>query len=191
MARPRSEEKRTGILEAATEVFATHGFWATPTSAISRAAGVAEGTLFTYFATKDVLLNELYVAIKAEVAQALMLDYPEDAEFQGQARHIWSTYVNWGLEHPQKLKVMTHLRVSDVLTAATRAAGNEPFRRFEDAARAALKDGLLADMPFDYLTALMGTMAETTIAVIAQKPKQSKQLREQGFQVFWKGVTRR
>jgi AcrR family transcriptional regulator len=59
MARPKSEDKRNAILSAATEVFAERGLSAA-TSAISSAAGVAEGTLFTYFKTKDELINALY-----------------------------------------------------------------------------------------------------------------------------------
>lgn len=47
-------------------------FRATPTSAISKAAGVAEGTLFTYFKTKDDLVNALYRAIKFEIAEATL-----------------------------------------------------------------------------------------------------------------------
>jgi AcrR family transcriptional regulator len=77
MARPRSEDKQKAILDAAVEEFAVRGVWSTPTSAISKAAGVAEGTLFTYFATKDVLVNALYRALKLELADAMMGDYPQ------------------------------------------------------------------------------------------------------------------
>ncbi len=63
MARPKSEDKKQALLEAATVAFAQSGI-AASTSAIARSAGVAEGTLFRYFATKDELLNELYLAIK-------------------------------------------------------------------------------------------------------------------------------
>jgi AcrR family transcriptional regulator len=52
MARPKSDDKRNAILTAAIATFAARGVWSTPTSAISKAAGIAEGTLFTYFGTK-------------------------------------------------------------------------------------------------------------------------------------------
>ena len=60
MSRPRSEQKRQAILDAAFRVFVERGVAASPTSAISKAAGVAEGTLFTYFKTKEELMHELY-----------------------------------------------------------------------------------------------------------------------------------
>ena len=62
MARPRSEDKRDAILTAASELVATQGLGAA-TAKIAKQAGVAEGTLFIYFANKDDLLNQLYLEI--------------------------------------------------------------------------------------------------------------------------------
>jgi AcrR family transcriptional regulator len=47
LAKPKSEDKRNAILSAATQVFAERGLGA-PTAAITGAAGIAEGSLFTY-----------------------------------------------------------------------------------------------------------------------------------------------
>lgn len=54
MARPRSEDKRQTILRAAIQLFAEEGLNA-PTARIAKLAGVAEGTVFTYFTNKDGL----------------------------------------------------------------------------------------------------------------------------------------
>jgi AcrR family transcriptional regulator len=48
--------RKETILEAATALFARKGFSATPTSAIAREAGVAEGLVFHYFKTKKEIL---------------------------------------------------------------------------------------------------------------------------------------
>ena len=75
MARPKSDDKRNAILAAATQVVAEQGVGA-PTATIARVAGVAEGTLFTYFATKDELLNRLYLELKLELSQAMRTATP-------------------------------------------------------------------------------------------------------------------
>lgn len=54
----RSENKektKQAILAAALKLFAEKGFYNTSTRAISRKAGIAEGTLFNYFETKEDL----------------------------------------------------------------------------------------------------------------------------------------
>src|SRR3984893_19364549 len=109
MARTKSEDKRNAILSAATQVFAERGLGA-PTSAISQAAGVAEGTLFTYFPTKDELVNALYREIKLELADAMMSGFPRKKNIRTRLQHIWDGYVNWGLANPEKRKVLALLR---------------------------------------------------------------------------------
>ena len=49
------EKTKQAILRAALDLFAEKGFGRTTTKAISRKAGIAEGTLFNYFETKEDL----------------------------------------------------------------------------------------------------------------------------------------
>ena len=49
------ENTRRAILQAALDLFAEKGFYRTTTKAISKKAGIAEGTLFNYFETKEDL----------------------------------------------------------------------------------------------------------------------------------------
>lgn len=52
--------RRNQILDAATEVFASKGFHRATIKDIARVAGIADGTIYTYFASKtDVLLGIL------------------------------------------------------------------------------------------------------------------------------------
>lgn len=48
--------RRNQILDAATQVFAEKGFHRATVRAVAQAAGVADGTIYTYFASKDELL---------------------------------------------------------------------------------------------------------------------------------------
>src|ERR1700712_543238 len=57
---PRPADKRDRILVAAEVVFARHGFFAARVSEIAKAAGVADGTIYLYFKSKDELLVSLF-----------------------------------------------------------------------------------------------------------------------------------
>ncbi|HEY0194957.1 MAG TPA: TetR/AcrR family transcriptional regulator [Kofleriaceae bacterium] len=52
--------KRERILSAAEVIFARHGFFAARVSEIAREAGVADGTIYLYFKSKDDLLICLF-----------------------------------------------------------------------------------------------------------------------------------
>ncbi len=59
-ARPRSEAKRTRIIEAATQHFAEHGYHAARVGDIAIALGIAKGSIFQHFGSKDGLFFEVY-----------------------------------------------------------------------------------------------------------------------------------
>jgi TetR/AcrR family fatty acid metabolism transcriptional regulator len=56
----RSRDKRDRILKAAVKVFARNGFHATRVSEVAKAAGVADGTIYLYFKSKEELLVSLF-----------------------------------------------------------------------------------------------------------------------------------
>src|SRR5260370_9488268 len=119
MARPLSEDKRTAILEAATEVVAALGVSA-PTAKIAKGAGVAEGTLFTYFANKDEMLNRLYLELKMDLRDAMMTGYPAGKSLIDRNRHVWDRFVGWGSAHPLKRRAMRQLVAFDRITEETK-----------------------------------------------------------------------
>ena len=86
MPRPRSEDRRNAILSAATRVIAAEGLGAA-TAAIAKDAGVSNGSLFAYFGTKAVLLNELYVALKTEMGAVAVAGLPIESSVREQVLH--------------------------------------------------------------------------------------------------------
>ncbi len=54
------QDKRDAILKAATQVFAQNGYFQSQVADIARAAGVAAGTVYLYFRSKDDLLVSLF-----------------------------------------------------------------------------------------------------------------------------------
>src|ERR1700689_4487239 len=134
MARPLSEDKRSAILEAATEIVAELGIGA-PTAKIARGAGVAEGTLFTYFPNKDDLLNQLYLELKTDLRNAMMSCYPSGKSLLVRSRYAWECYIAWGMACPLKRKALRQLAVSDRITQQSKKIGGQAFGEIQDMMR--------------------------------------------------------
>jgi TetR/AcrR family transcriptional regulator, fatty acid metabolism regulator protein len=64
-------DKRERILGAAERVFAQRGFFHARVSEIAREAGVADGTIYLYFKSKDELLISLFESRMERVVRAL------------------------------------------------------------------------------------------------------------------------
>ncbi len=189
MARPLSETRRAAILGAAVELIAAQGTGA-PTAQIAKAAKVSEGSLFTYFASKEELFNKLYLEIEADLAAALLDGYPADADPRERTRHLWDQLIAWGNAHPAKRRAIRILKVSDRVAETSRnhAEGlfGEVRRRLENDLAGHVADG----SSMRYLAAMLDSIAETTLDFIARDPGGYERYREAGFELFWKGVAR-
>ncbi|HET7500127.1 MAG TPA: helix-turn-helix domain-containing protein, partial [Kofleriaceae bacterium] len=64
-------DKRARILTAAERIFARHGFFAARVSEIAKEAGVADGTIYLYFKSKDDLLISLFESRMKQVNDSL------------------------------------------------------------------------------------------------------------------------
>lgn len=158
------------------------------TAVIARRAGVAAGTLFTYFATKEELLNELYLELKSEAYARINASFPHKGSLKSRARHIWTTYLNWAIEFPEKRRTAAQLNVSDVITAETRMR-TEAERGAVDATMSEIeRHGASRGLPKGFVAATMSSMHEATIDFIAKQPKKRKDLVEKAFQFYWRAV---
>src|SRR5260370_138133 len=96
---------RQGIIDAARQLFAANGFEASTTRDIADAAGIASGTLFNYFATKEDILASL----AAEAVAGAIQDFEERTTGMGSFEEELFAFVSAGL---RKLKPLRkHLTV--------------------------------------------------------------------------------
>src|SRR6202040_817365 len=130
MAKPKSEDKRNAILSAAVQVFAERGLGA-PTAAITKAAGIAEGSLFTYFKTKDELINALYCELRLELADAMMSGFPRKQSVRHRLEHVWNGYLRCADANTDHQKFFKQIQFWGGLTQESKQAGSAPFTEMQ------------------------------------------------------------
>jgi AcrR family transcriptional regulator len=187
MARLRSPEKRKAILEAAVLEIDAAGLSA-PTSRIAGRAGVAEGTLFTYFASKDAMLNELYLELKVDVYRRLNAALDPNTSLKERACQIWTGYLDWAIEFPQKRKVSVQLNMSNLISASTREQVAAESRAVATTLAELGKRAANRGLPAEFASACMSAMQEVAMDLIAKQPAQRAELAKQAFESFWKAV---
>lgn len=185
MARARSPEKRQAILQAAVREIGEAGLGAS-TASIARSAGLAEGTMFTYFSSKDNLLNELYFELKSDVYRRIHADFPKDSGLRERARHIWTAYLRWALEKPYERKVSVLLNLSPIVSAATRERIGAEREAVEQTMEELGKRGAFKDLPHGFASFAMSAMQDAVMEMITKNPRQKALLVEQAFEAFWR-----
>jgi AcrR family transcriptional regulator len=187
MARKKSEDKRIGILEAAAKAVAENGISAT-TAQIAKAAGVAEGSLFTYFDTKDALFNELYMMLKTDLLTVFNANYPAQSGVRERARYIWDANLNWGISQPAKRKAMLQLSVSERITSENKKRGTDMFAAISDMMREGTTNRALAALPLSFTGALLTALSDTTIDFVLANPEEREKYSTAGFEAFWNAI---
>lgn len=69
MARSKDQEKYTAILDAAERAFARNGYHGSQVSRIAKEAGVADGTIYIYFKSKEDILIALFQERLGQIIQ--------------------------------------------------------------------------------------------------------------------------
>jgi len=186
MARPLSEEKRQALLDAAAEFVPSLGTGAS-TAKIAKAAGVSEGTLFTYFPTKDDLLNQLFLEIEADLTETMLAPYPADASAKDRLFAVWNRLIDWGLAHATARKALRQLKVSDRVKAESRNRCHAMLRDARTMVEECLAGHAAPDRIAFYIDTILFDLADISINAVTAKPQESDTIRQAGFDLFWKG----
>jgi AcrR family transcriptional regulator len=188
MPRAKSDDKRSAILAAATRMIVTQGLSA-PTMGIAKEAGIPNGSLFTYFATKSDLFNQLYLALKAEMASAAVKDVSEGEDLREQFFQVWRNWTNWAVAFPEKRRALAQLSVSDEITPETRAAAHKAMARIGELLERSRAGGPMSKAPMSFVVMLMNSVAEGTMDFMTQDPTNARKYCKTGFDAIWRIVT--
>lgn len=99
-------DKRERILAAAERIFARHGFFAARVSEVAKEAGVADGTIYLYFKSKDDLLISVFESRMANVnaqLRAAIADLPPSEQLRAFIR----AYLRMVSDEPTAVEVLT------------------------------------------------------------------------------------
>ena len=140
----RRTPTRRRILDAALPLFVQHGFVGTPVPAIAEAAGIAAGTIYRSFPSKEALVNELYRETKHALMAALLDDLDLAQPPRMTFRHIWFQLGRFAREQPDALAFLElhhHGAYLDAESMALEQRSLAPFYAFfqTDVARDAFK----------------------------------------------------
>lgn len=186
MARPLSEAKRDALLAAASQLIAEIGTGAS-TAKIAKGAGVSEGTLFTYFPSKDDLLNELYIEIVGKLAESMLTPYPMDASPRDRVFIVWSRLIDWGLKHSTERKALRQLKVSDRVKAESHQRCHQMFQESRAMVEQCLAGHSAPERVNFYIDTILFELADITMNTMSAKPEERESIRQAGFDLFWKG----
>lgn len=131
MARPVTQptDKYDAILDAALQLFVERGFHGTAVPSVAERAGVAAGTIYHYFTSKEALGNAVFRKWKEHVARGVYANFPHGAPPREQFRTIWHQLGVFALAHPKAFAFLEFHHHGSYLDAESRAL-HDNLRQF-------------------------------------------------------------
>jgi len=152
--RTKDSSKKEAIFDATLRLITERGFHDTPTALIAKEAGVASGTLYLYFASKEKLLNQLYLNVKQNLTAAVMAGYTAELTLQEGLELVWRNFLNHCLANPVAFAFIEQFENSPLLDQATLAMGGEIFQPVYNLIAEAKARKVVKDIPTNLLTYL-------------------------------------
>jgi AcrR family transcriptional regulator len=186
-------EKKEQILETALNLFIEHGFDRTPTSKIALDAGVATGTLFHHFKTKEELINALYFEIKTDISGTVSEGLEKAGEIKEKMHLICHNYLSWAMRYPKRFQFLTQFSESQYITKLTKQRILDEHLRFVfEIIEAGKKQGVFHNLPNELLTAIFGGVLHQIIRFILETPMNfdDKEFIDQAFIASWNAIAK-
>ena len=96
-------DKKKAIFESTLELIQEHGFHGAPMSLVAKNAGVAAGTIYHYFESKDKLICELYTYNKARISDIISEILDESIPYKEKFYEIWLRIYGFYVENTNVL----------------------------------------------------------------------------------------
>lgn len=115
---------RDRLVRAALELFTTQGYHASTTPEIAAKAGVAEGTIYRHFASKEQLLNEIYRA-GVRVFTTIVRDTQVGLPCAERLERVAAGWREVAVKNPHVVRLVFVSRVRSLLDPRSRDAAKE------------------------------------------------------------------
>lgn len=137
------------------ELVVKQGIQGTPMSQVVKTSGVAVGTIYHYFSSKEEILNALYLHLKEDFGQALTKNFNPEVYYQSTFEQIWSNLYQYYCDNELAFQFSEQIAHSVVITAETRLKGEIYYLPILEFFQTGIDEKILREMDLRLMTNLI------------------------------------
>ena len=182
-------EKKKAIFESTLALIKEKGFHGTPMSQVAKNAGVAAGTIYHHFDSKNTLIMELYAYLRDQMLSSLLKADHEQIDFKDRFFNFFTSHCLFYIENPKALFFMEQF-VNSPYSSRDPIQENDRFQQtFKDVIRTGVKTKVLKPIDYRILASLIhGAVVTTSKIHICKKIYISEVEIKQLAHVVWDGI---
>mgnify|MGYP001811897703 CR=1 FL=1 len=178
-------DRPAAIRSALRDLVAERGFHGASMGAVAKAAGVAAGTAYVHYESKEELVYATYLEVKHQLSDAVLPQVDLDAPPRERFIQLWTAIYRHYREEPARAGFLAQLEASPFYEEASRRLEDSGDPLLEQATRPDLIE-LLAELPMEVISALtLGVAVRLVAAGITLSDEQLDRVAE----ACWRAVT--
>ncbi|OKS88684.1 TetR/AcrR family transcriptional regulator [Mucilaginibacter polytrichastri] len=175
--------KKEKVISAAIELVVAKGFNKVSTAGISKIAGVATGTMFHHFNSKDDIIITAYKTVKRSfIAQTTSCQNENNVKEDLQS--MWNNLIEWSLNHQDQFRYMQQF-INSPYYSKEIMSQDDTWTSLLDWWKAAIKSGQIKDIPVEFLIKIFSTVLYSTIDFLIYHPDKKGEYLKYSFLMCW------
>jgi AcrR family transcriptional regulator len=189
--RTKDENKVHQIYKASLKLIAETGIAGLSIAAIAKEVGIGTGSFYTYFKSKEELLNELYKETRKYGFKELFADHSPDEPVKVAMRKVLHNYLKYRLEHYEigvfqdQYVTSPYMQDNEDVRQFSRKMAEPLFELFDRGKKELLLKNI--DNVFHSMT-LRGIVNEMALYMRLRHLQLTDKLVDIAFQLFWDAV---
>jgi TetR/AcrR family transcriptional repressor of multidrug resistance operon len=155
-------DKKEAILKSTLELIKDNGFHGAPISMIAKKAGVASGTIYHYFPSKDAIIIELHRQIKNQMVAAMFNETSSKKEYKQQFFEGWINLCKYFINNPSSLIFTEQFNCSPYVKTLSKKDAKASVNKFNEFFQSGMDKGYLKKMEYMLIaSAVFGCITAT------------------------------
>ena len=142
----KSIDKRTALLKATLTLVNNGGIQEASMAKIAKIAAVSPATIYLFFLSKQDLVSQLYLTVKASFAEVAFSDYNLEESVEVGFKKIWFNMAHYKLTHQEEASFLSQCDNTPIIDEKTRQDGLQFLTPLFDLWLKGKKDGILKDL---------------------------------------------
>lgn len=185
----KTVDKRTQIILAAMKLFIENDIQATPMTAIAKAAHTGMSAIYSYFRSKEVLINSIFIYIKERQYHNLRTE-PLSGTVNEQFQKYYTEFSLYLIGHPYEFYFLSQFEHSPIITPETRARELKLYEPVTRLICEGQQQGLIKNISTqELLEFLNGGILRFMRCLLTTEREKQGQLLENQLAMAWDAVT--
>lgn len=150
-----TNEKRAKILNTTLLLIVKQGVHATPMSQIVSESGIATGTIYHHYSSKEEIINELYLKLSEDVGRALDENLSNHLTYQEKFFQIWTNLFNYFCDNETAFHFAEQIGSSTIIQSTTKQKGEAHYLQFIEFFHQGIKQKVLREMDLKLMSDLI------------------------------------